>query len=196
MARLKPDSAFSSVILESDERVNALEIARIEPKTPDDYVGAISQLWDKAQQAFLDIGRLLIRAKETLPHGEYSAAVEARLPFSAITAYQLREATRWALEMDRRQTIPLDRLPKSYSTIYALSTLDPPTLDAAEQDGIVRPDLRRAELIGWKRSRAGERLPNKAALQAKREKLQREREKLDEELRKIEKALREPHLIA
>lgn len=184
MARLKPDAGPSPVLLEGDERVQALEIANTEPKTPDDYVEVIAQLWGRAQAAFLDIGRLLIKAKETLPHGEYTAAVEARLPFSSRTAYQLREATRWVLEMERRRAIPLDRLPGSYTTIYLLSTFDPPTLEAAKQDGIVRPDLRRAELIEWKRGRAGERPPDKVALQARREKLL-------EELRKIEEALSE-----
>ena len=111
---------------EGDARVQALQIVQSEPTTPDEYVEAIGELWSRAASAFLDIGRLLIKAKETLPHGEYMASVEERLPFATRTAYQLREAARWALEMDRRQTIPLARLPGSYSTIYLLSTLDPP----------------------------------------------------------------------
>jgi hypothetical protein len=112
---------------------------------------------ERAQAAFLEIGKLLIRAKATPPHGEYTTAVVERLPFAGRTAYQLREAARWALEMDRRQTITLDALPGSYSTIYLLSTLDPPTLEQAQKEGLVRPELRRAELIAWRRRRAGQR---------------------------------------
>ena len=188
MARLKPDAAPVPVLLEGDMRVQALQIAKAEPKTPDDYVDAIGKLWSRAQSAFLDIGRLLIKAKEALPHGEYTAAVEARLPFSSRTAYQLREATRWALEMDRRQSIPLGRLPGSYSTIYLLSTLDPPTLEAADTEGVVRPDLRRAELVAWRKGR-GDRAVDRASLEIKRDRLRRERERLDQELRRIELAL-------
>jgi hypothetical protein len=184
-SRLKLDSAPTPVLIEGDARVLALQAVTNAPETPEDYVDAINRLWGRAQGAFLDIGRLLIRAKETLPHGEYIAAVEERLPFASRTAYQLREAARWALEMDRRHTIPLARLPGSYSTIYLLSTFDPPLLEAAEADGIVRPELRRAELIAWRRER-GAAPPDRRALQVKRDRLLRERARLDEELRQIE----------
>jgi hypothetical protein len=169
--------------------MRALQTVTSQPKTPDEYVEEISRLWRSAQSAFLDIGQLLIRAKDALPHGEYMAAVEERLPFAARTAYQLREAARWALEMDRRQTIPLHRLPGSYSTIYLLSTLDPQTLEAAKVDGIVRPELRRAELIAWRKDQSGQGT-DRTALQAKRDRLLRERARLDEELQRIEAQLR------
>jgi hypothetical protein len=188
MSRLKLDRAPEPVLLEGDARVHALQSARSEPEKPEDYVEAISRLWSRAQTAFLDIGRLLIRAKDLLPHGEYIASVEERLPFSGRTAYQLREAARWALEMDRRQTITLDRLPGSYSTIYLLSTLDPSTLERAEAEGIVRPELRRAELIAWRKGR-GDRPADRAALLVRKNRIMRELAKLDGELRLIEAKL-------
>jgi hypothetical protein len=186
--RLRLDSAPKPVLLEGDARVQALQTARVQPQRPEEFVSEISRLWQRAQGAFLDIGRLLIRAKETLPHGEYTTAVEGNLPFSARTAYQLREAARWALEMDRRQSIPLARLPGSYSTIYLLSTFDPPTLEEAESEGLIRPELRRAELVAWRRGRGGER-DDRRALEARRLKLRREKERLEDELRRIEEAL-------
>ncbi len=88
--RLRLDTAPEPVLIEGDARVQALQTARREPQRPEDYVTEINRLWQRAQGAFLDIGKLLIRAKEGLPHGEYTAAVEAQLPFSARTAYQLR----------------------------------------------------------------------------------------------------------
>ncbi len=188
MARLRLDAPPARVLLEGDARVTALQHAKREPRTSDDYVEAIGTLWGRAQSAFLEIGRLLLKAKESLPHGEYTAALEAKLPFSSRTAYQLREATRWALEMDRRQTITLDRLPGSYSIIYLLSTLDPPMLEAAESDGLVRPDLRRAELLAWRQNKAG-RIEDRASLEARYDKLRRERERLESEIRQIEATL-------
>jgi hypothetical protein len=185
VSRLKLDKAPAPVLLEGDARVQALRAVSQSPQSPDDYVQAIEQLWSRAQNAFLDIGRLLIRAKESLPHGEYTSAVEDRLPFASRTAYQLREAARWALEMERRKTITLDRLPNSYSTIYLLSTLDPPTYEAAEHEGIVRPDLKRAELIAWRKGR-GEKNVDHPTLQARRERLIRERVRIEEEIRRIE----------
>jgi hypothetical protein len=185
-SKLRLDRAPAPVLIEGDARVLALQSVSTAPETPDDYVEAISSLWSRAQSAFLDIGRLLIRAKEILPHGEYASAVEARLPFGARTAYQLREAARWALEMDKRKTILLDALPGSYSTIYLLSTLDPPTLEQAQKEGLVRPELRRAELIAWRKGRAG---TGGEGLQERKKKLLRERARLDEELRRIEEEL-------
>ena len=141
--------------------------------------------WNRAQSAFLEIGSLLIRAKDTLPHGEYVAAVEAELPFNARTAYQLREAARWTIG----GTVPVERLPSSYSTIYLLSTLEPPLLKEAEKDGLIRPELKRAELIEWRRrkSMAGEREEVRSRLA----RLKRERTKLDEEIARLEAELTE-----
>jgi hypothetical protein len=187
VARLRLDSAPEPV-LERDERVRALEVVAADPSTAEDYVQRIAALWGRAQSAFLDIGRLLIRAKETLPHGEYMTAVEQRLPFASRTAYQLREAARWAIEMDRRKTIPLDRLPGSYSTIYLLSTLDPTALEAAEGEGLIRPELRRAELLAWRKAKETP-TDGREALRAQRERLIRERMRLDAELRRIESEL-------
>ena len=188
MAKLRLDSVPAPVLLEGDARVHALQAAAIQPQSANDYVEAIGRLWGKAHSAFIDIGRLLIRAKEMLPHGEYMTAVEERLPFAARTAYQLREAARWAIEMDRRKSIELARLPSSYSTIYLLSTLDAPTLEAAEADGIVRPDLRRSELISWRKRRAAPPI-DRRDLHVLRERLLKERARLDEELRRIDAEL-------
>jgi hypothetical protein len=187
VAKLRLDSAPVPVLIEGDARVQALQTVSAQPQTPEEFVEAIGLLWNQAQSAFLDIGRLLIRAKEGLPHGEYIAAVEERLPFAARTAYQLREAARWALEMDRRKTITLDRLPGSYSTIYLLSTLDPPTLERAKAEGVVRPELRRAELIAWRKGQGGG--DSRQTLQARKAKLLRDRARLDEELLRIEEEL-------
>src|SRR4051794_7588360 len=189
--RLKLDHAPEPVLIEGDARVLALEAIRNEPQAAEDYVATISHLWRQAQGTFLEIGKLLIRAKDMLAHGEYTEAVEARLPFSGRTAYQLREAARWAMEMDRLQAISLTQLPGAYSTIYLLSTLDRASLERAKHDGLIRPDLRRAELVARRRKRMGEPVRTRADLEARREKLRRERERLGAELREIEEALAE-----
>lgn len=189
--RLKLDHAPEPVLIEGDARVLALEAIRNEPQVAEDYVATISHLWRQAQGTFLDIGKLLIRAKDTLAHGEYTEAVEARLPFSGRTAYQLREAARWAMEMDRLQAISLTQLPGAYSTIYLLSTLDRASLERAKHDGLIRPDLRRAELVAWRRKRMGEPVTTRADLEARREKLRRDMDRLEAELREIEEALAE-----
>ena len=182
--RLRLDAPPPPVLVEGDARVQALQTARAEPRRAEDYVAEIARLWGRAQGTFLEIGRLLIRARETLPHGEYTTAVEAELPFSARTAYQLREAARWALG----GAVPVERLPGSYSTIYLLSTLDSPTLREAERDGLIRPGLKRAELIEWRQTRARER-DGRVALQERLDRLRRERARIDKEMRRLEAQL-------
>jgi Protein of unknown function (DUF3102) len=183
--RLKLDAPPSPVLIEGDARVQALQAAKIEPQRPEDYVTEISRLWSRAQGTFLEIGRLLIRVKEMLPHGEYVTAVEAELPFSARTAYQLREAARWAMA----GAVPMERLPGSYSTIYLLSTMEPPLLRQAEEQGLIRPELKRAELIEWRRMRAGEGGDEDVRVRLAR--LKRERAKLEEEIARLEAELDE-----
>lgn len=180
--RLKLDAPPLPVLIEGDARVQALQTFRSEPRLPQEYVSEISRLWSRAQGAFLEIGRLLIRAKDTLPHGEYVAAVEAELPFSNRTAYQLREAARWAMA----GTVPMERLPGSYSTIYLLSTLEPPILEAAKKEGLIRPELKRAELIEWRRRRAGE---GSFSIQERLLRLKKERAKLEQEIMRLEAEL-------
>jgi hypothetical protein len=184
--RLRLDAPPPPVLVEGDARVQALQLARSEPQRPEEYVKEISQLWGRAQGAFLEIGRLLIRAKEMLPHGEYVSAVEAELPFAARTAYQLREAARWAMA----GIVPMERLPGSYSTIYLLSTFERPLLNQAEREGLIRPELKRAELIEWRRKRT-EGADPRAEMRAKLERLRRERAKIEEEMRQLEQELAE-----
>jgi hypothetical protein len=169
-------------LIEGDARVQALQTVKAEPQRPEEFVSEISRLWSRAQGAFLEIGRLLIRAKEALPHGEYTTAVEAELPFSSRTAYQLREAARWAMG----GPVPVERLPGSYSTIYLLSTLEPPVLEAAEKDGLIRPELKRAELIEWRKRRGGEGSDD---LKARLTRLKKERARIDEQIARIEAEL-------
>ena len=98
--RLKLDAPPPPVLIEGDARVQALQTAKVEPQRAEEFVSEISRLWSRAQGAFLEIGRLLIKAKEMLPHGEYVAAVEAELPFSA-------DATPITYQLDGRQYVAI-----------------------------------------------------------------------------------------
>ncbi len=84
--------------------------------------------------------------------------------------------------------VPVERLPGSYSTIYLLSTFDLPTLREAERDGLIRPELKRAELIEWRRMRVQEQ-DSRVALQARLDRLRRERARIDEEMRRVKAQL-------
>jgi hypothetical protein len=133
----------------SDERVEDYEAA-----VPSEYaerpqfVGRIKDLWQDVHHRFLMIGRLLVQAKKVLPHGEFDKMVEAELPFTAGIASQLR-AVAEAVDTNR---LAIDEMPKTYSVAYQLTTLDDEALKKARQEGLVHPDVRRAEVIRFKKS--------------------------------------------
>jgi hypothetical protein len=160
-------------------QVDIVRTAQRELRNPDEYVREISRLWREAQQSFLAIGRYLVQAKRKLAHGEFQRMVEASLPFGRQTAYELRMIAE-AVDGGR---IPEPKLPQAASVAYQLATLKPDDLAAADQDGLVRPNLRRPEIIAWKR----ERLRRSAG--ANHEALARRRARLAEIIRRHEEAL-------
>ncbi|WP_424137737.1 DUF3102 domain-containing protein [Roseomonas chloroacetimidivorans] len=166
-------------------QVDIVRTAQRELRNTDEYVREISRLWREAQQSFLAIGRYLVQAKRKLPHGEFQKLVEASLPFGRQTAYELRMIAE-AVDAGR---IPEPKLPQAASVAYQLATLKPDDLAAAAHDGLVRPDLRRPEIIAWKR----ERLRRSSG--ANQEALARRRARLAEIIRRheeeLEKARRE-----
>jgi hypothetical protein len=113
----------------------------------DSTVFEIRRLWKKTQQDFLTIGRWLIAAKQALPHGEFDDMVERDLPFSPSVARQLRTVAEFVEE----GSIPRERLPDSYSTIYQIATLPEPLRAQAQEKGLLRPDVTRTELLDLKR---------------------------------------------
>jgi hypothetical protein len=114
----------------------------------DSTVSEIRRLWKKTQQDFLTIGRWLLAAKQALPHGEFDEMVERDLPFSPSVARQLRTVA----EFVGAGSIPRERLPDSYSTIYQIATLPEPLRAQAHEKGLLRPDVTRTELLDLKRS--------------------------------------------
>lgn len=178
---LSPDSAG----MPPRSQVDIVRTAQRELRDSNEYVREISRLWREAQQSFLAIGRYLVQAKRNLAHGEFQRLVEASLPFGRQTAYELRMIAE-AVDGGR---IPEPKLPQAASVAYQLATLKPSDLAAADQDGLVRPDLRRPEIIAWKR----ERLRRSSG--ANHEALARRRARLADIIRRheedLEKARRE-----
>lgn len=166
-------------------QVDIVRTAQRELRNQQEYVREISRLWREAQQSFLAIGRYLVQAKRKLAHGEFQSMVDASLPFGRQTAYELRMIAE-AVDCGR---IPEPKLPQAASVAYQLATLKPDDLAAADHDGLVRPDLRRPEIITWKR----ERLRRQTG--ANHEALTRRRARLAEIIRRheedLEKARRE-----
>jgi hypothetical protein len=170
------------VEVSNDLRADALSNGVIPFQDKDSYVREISRLWRQAQDSFVTIGRYLIEAKRRLQHGEFEAMVASELPFSKTVAYQLRLAADAILSgrLDKEQ------VPPSYSTVYLLATLDDSALEKARAERLVRPDVRRSEVVAFR-----SRLNSAAAESEDTRRLRRELAKLEEERARLDDRIRE-----
>jgi hypothetical protein len=188
-APVKP-SVPAGALIRQDQREEAMNAAIVAFERRDQYATEIHALWRQAQSAFLRIGHYLDLAKEKLAHGEFEEMIERDLPFDKRTAFMIRSASRAV----RSGRLPAERLPPNYSVIYQLATLDDVGLRAAEAEGLLRPTLRRAEVIAFKRRLDSAVVEDTARRQrelaATRARILRQRHELDEQLRRIEAELR------
>lgn len=144
------DAAGGSLVLSTDHRDQRHELvglARLELSTREEFVGEIARLWKEAQDRFLLIGRYLLDAKARLDHGAFGPMVASELPFTHSVAVRLMAVAR-AVEDG---IVAGDRLPKSYSVAYEIVSMRPEELEEAKRIGLVRPDVRREDVVAFKR---------------------------------------------
>lgn len=116
----------------------------------------IRDAWGSALEAIFAAGRELIAAKRAMQHGEFTAMIEADLPFNALTAQRLMRVAR-----DERLTKPSHGmvLPPSWRTLFELSLLDDARFEQAIEAGEIRPDMQRKDAERLRtRQRRSERL--------------------------------------
>jgi hypothetical protein len=144
-------------------------------RTRTDFARHIKGKWTAANKVFLDIGRALVRAQEVLPHGEFEAMVMSDMPFGKAVAFRLRAVA----EAIDSKAIPFARLPESYAILYEYTTLQAEHLQLADQRGLIRKDVTKAEVTDFKRSLRS--VPD----EAKREALVRELKRLHEQRKRL-----------
>ena len=129
---------FAGMVLD-EAKVSALLTAR----------SRIIEQWGKAQHAGLVIGQTLLHLSRTLSEEEFRQVrrgSDRLFPFSDSLATKFRKAAVLAEEW----RIPPDRLPP-YTALYELSTLPPEGQDIARERGLIRPDVRQAEVVALRR---------------------------------------------
>lgn len=184
MAGLTKGQVMARMNSSSDARVTAIRSAIPMPSTKKGFVDLISTMWEDVRQKFLEIGRSLNHAKRVLDHGEFTAMVERELPFTAATAFQMR-AVADAVDCKRLQ---VSELPNSYSIAYQLTTLSDEELEHAREKSIIRPSLKRAEILSFKneiRSNPAGDAKTRKTLEREREKLVRRIQEIDEQLNRM-----------
>jgi hypothetical protein len=115
------------------------------PPSADHHVWAarITACWRASVEAILEVGRLLIAAKEALPHGQFGPMIKSELPFTESTAQRLM-----TIAADQRLSNPahVQHLPPSWGTLYELTKLPDDEFEAKISDGTIRPDMMRRDL--------------------------------------------------
>lgn len=157
----------------------------------------IQKEWSDARDSFLAIGRALLSLEETLTRTEWQRlrqSSEKLFPFSEATATQLRQIAR-AVDSGR---LPREQCPGSYGTAYQITLLSDAQLQAAQDRGLIRPDVTRREIMVLRRETrllADTSVPkgrvDRAALREERRRLTERRDALKASLAQIETRLRQ-----
>lgn len=165
-----------------DRRAEDLSNTVVTLKTRGEFVKEIVRLCREATEKFLVIGRYLQNAKSILAHGEYEAMIKNDLPFTPEAARKIVLAAK-AVDSG---TLPRDRLPNSWSIVYLISTLSEEDLDVAEKQGLIRPDVKRRDIVAFKKSRVEAHISEYDRLLTEREKLLTEAQRIQARLAEID----------
>ena len=106
--------------------------------------------------------------------------------FNRNNAYRMREVAK-AIDDGRVNDI---ELPKSYSVLYEIVTLSDAEIGTARHRGLIHREVRRYQIVAFKREMRGPAEGRLTALQKRRELILAQQKRLAEELRKIDEELR------
>ena len=130
---------------DTEDRADIAVLERRELTTAGDFASAIAQRWQDSVVAIIDVGKLLWRAKATLPHGDFGPMVESnKVPFEMRTAQRLMAIAEHSILSN---TTHVSHLPVSYGTLYQLTRAPDENLEAWLEDGTVHPEMERSEVL-------------------------------------------------
>jgi N6-adenosine-specific RNA methylase IME4 len=108
-----------------------------------DFIVRIAASWRRTREAAIETGRLLLDAKQALPHGEFGAMIDGWLPFGRRWAQHLMAIAGDARLSNAKHA---SLLPASAETLYELTRLDDESFARRIGDGTISPDMRRADI--------------------------------------------------
>jgi hypothetical protein len=98
----------------------------------------------KSVEAIIEVGRLLVKAKADLAHGEWGRLFEDKLvPFGQETARQLMAVSQHPVLSNSKHAW---NLPPAWTSLYELTKVEPKRLTAAFKDGLITPDMQRRDV--------------------------------------------------
>lgn len=177
-----PTLSFAQAVTAPDTRPQMIEASRRTCSTRAEFRAEIIRLWGEAEKRFLAIGRYLLEAKERLAHGEFKAMIAEDLPLSYPAAFRMMSVAKAIDE----GVVARDQIPASYTVAYEIISLDEDERTQAIAAGLVRPDVRRAEIMAFKRQLRAPDIPAPTEIDAeKRARLRQllvERDRLDQKI--------------
>lgn len=155
------------------------------PRTVDEFVTRITDLWEDAQQRFLRIGELLTIAAEQLTTDEQAVLYETlNRRFGKSARSQLMSAYRAI----RANIVPSEMAAAGYVTVYTLARLSEEERRQAAAAGLMRPDVRQSDVRAFfSAKRSGRsKTATRSSLEARRARLVAEIARIDAELARLE----------
>ncbi|MCG4258659.1 MULTISPECIES: hypothetical protein [Acetobacter] len=104
----------------------------------------------RAGHAALAMGNALLDIEASLTIGErerLKQSAEKILPFGDTVASMLKSVARFV----KTGKVPENDLPASYSAAYVLTNMTDPELDAAKEEGLIRPEVGRRKLLNFRK---------------------------------------------
>lgn len=124
-------------------------IKRCDLVTKADFAAAISHRWHDSVVAIIDVGKLLLEAKATLPHGEFGPMIKSdKVPFGVRTAQFLMAIAEHSILSNTKHA---SLLPPSWMTVYELTRLPDEPLREMLSNGTIHPDIQRSEVVKLRR---------------------------------------------
>ena len=117
----------------------------------------IADQWGKTKQAALLIGQTLLGLSRALTDEEYRRVLtgsDRLFEFSAALATKFRRAA----ELAEQLRMPSERLP-GYTTLYDLACLGPDGIALARDRDLIRPQLRRQDVVALRQELRAHRIP-------------------------------------
>ena len=118
-----------------------------------DYAKRIKAALGKSVVGFIEAGRELTKAKAELEHGQFEDMVEEDLAMNPSTARRLMSIAAHPVLSNRAH---VHDLPPTWGTLYELTKVPIPRLEAKLKDGTINPQMERKDvtaLIPGKRTR-------------------------------------------
>jgi hypothetical protein len=104
-----------------------------------DWIQLIHQAWTQGADRALELGRLMSRARQSLPHGSWSRLWQSGgLPFSKRKGEMLVVIGQGVGELDAQNSA---QLPPVWNTLYYLARLGRAVVEQLIQQGRVHPEL-------------------------------------------------------